>query len=240
MKQARVCWKLSNWRIISFWVQKKRRLSSFISRAQTAPKCCGVCSVIFWWEKFDDNGFWGTSFDIRSVLYSRYRYMLKSMACTSGIFAVSVTLLNYIATCSYPLSRITLTWCCTPSIWLKWWGAMATFIAHPVSCVTELRTHQRWLCSCYRKVLYTSIIERSGRGEENFETVETITRTSGGKLKYVCDRLRSIKSSDKCIIFVQKKLTAKSLYKIIKVIHYYLASIRSQNLKLVRVILFFS
>ena len=73
------------------------------------------------------------------------------------------------------------------------------------------------LVKCSRKVLHTSILESTGCGTEQFESLETMVASSNRKMEYLFDRIFELKSTDRCIVFVEKRMTAKSLYKMIKV-----------------------
>lgn len=48
-------------------------------------------------------------------------------------------------------------------------------------------------------------------------SVKAMMESSTAKVKYLFDVLRTLKPTDKCIIFVERKMTAKALCFIVKV-----------------------
>lgn len=51
----------------------------------------------------------------------------------------------------------------------------------------------------------------------NIHKMEVVYKTCSNKVKYLLNQLEQLKEDDKCIVFVERRMTAKILYKIIEV-----------------------
>lgn len=62
-----------------------------------------------------------------------------------------------------------------------------------------------------RKLLYLNIIKVAP-----IDSISAIMKTSSKKIQFLLERLNKTTASDRCLIFVERKMTAKSLFKLLK------------------------